>query len=94
MFSWWPEVPRIVQEGQDKATILSLVATGLGVGWVLGAARWRRPKSLVILSVVDLDMPQPLSLAWRKDNQSPLLASFVADVKRFPDVRGMTAGKA
>jgi len=86
--------PRIVQEGQDEATILSLVATGLGVGWVLGTARWRRPKSVVILSVVDLDVPQPLSLAWRKDNQSPLLASFVADVQRFPEVRAVNTGKA
>jgi DNA-binding transcriptional LysR family regulator len=86
--------PRIVQEGQDEATILSLVATGLGVGWVLGTARWRRPKSVIILSVVDLDVPQPLSLAWRKDNKSPLLASFVADVQRFPDVRGVNTGKA
>ena len=81
--------PRIVQEGQDEATILSLVATGLGVGWVLGTARWRRPKSVVILSVVDLNVPQPLSLGWRKDNQSPLLARFVADVQRFPDVRNI-----
>jgi DNA-binding transcriptional LysR family regulator len=81
--------PSIVQEGQDEATILSLVATGLGVGWVLGTARWRRPKSVVILSVVDLDVPQPLSLAWRNDNQSSLLARFVADVQRFPDVGGV-----
>jgi DNA-binding transcriptional LysR family regulator len=80
--------PRIVQEGQDEATILSLVATGLGVGWVLRTARWHRPKSVDILSVVDLVMPQQLSLAWRKDNQSPLLASFVADVRRFADVQG------
>jgi DNA-binding transcriptional LysR family regulator len=86
--------PRIVQEGKDEATILSLVATGLGVGWVLGTARWHRPKSVVILSVVDLDLPQELSLAWRKDNKSPLLASFVADVQRFPDVRGVSRGKA
>jgi DNA-binding transcriptional LysR family regulator len=76
--------PHIVQEGKDEATILSLVATGLGVGWVLETARLRRPKSVVILSVVDLDVPQPLSLGWRKDNQSPLLAKFVADVRRFP----------
>ena len=81
--------PRIVQEGQDEATILSLVATGLGVGWVLETARLRCPKSVVILSVVDLDVLQPLSLVWRKDNQSPLLARFVADVQRFPDVRGV-----
>jgi DNA-binding transcriptional LysR family regulator len=81
--------PHIVQEGQDEATILSLVATGLGVGWVLRTARWHRPKSVDILPVVDLVMPQQLSLAWRKDNQSPLLASFVASVQHFPDVRGV-----
>jgi DNA-binding transcriptional LysR family regulator len=85
--------PRIVQEGQDEATILSLVATGLGVGWVLGTARWRRPKSVVILSVVDLDLPQPLSLGWRKDNQSSLLAGFVAAVRRSSDVRGVNTSK-
>jgi DNA-binding transcriptional LysR family regulator len=84
--------PRIVQEGLDEATILSLVATGLGVGWVLGTARWRRPKSVVIMSVVDLNVPLPLALAWRKDNKSPLLASFVVDVQRFPDVRAVNRG--
>jgi DNA-binding transcriptional LysR family regulator len=77
--------PNIVQEGKDEATILSLIATGLGVGWVLDASRWRRPKSVVILSVVDLDVPQELSLAWRKDNRSPLLASFVANVQKPPN---------
>jgi DNA-binding transcriptional LysR family regulator len=81
--------PRIVQEGVNEATILSLVATGLGVGWVLGTARWRCPESVVIMSVVDLKMALPLALAWRKDNISPLLASFVADVRRLPDVRAL-----
>ena len=75
--------PRIVQEGVNEATILSLVATGLGVGWVLGTARWRCPESVVILPVVDLKMPLPLDLAWRKDNASPLLASFINDVRRM-----------
>ena len=84
--------PRIVQEGLDEATILSLVASGLGVGWVLGTARWRRPRSVVIMSVVDLNVPLPLALAWRKDNKSPLLASFVVDVQRFPDVRAVNKG--
>jgi DNA-binding transcriptional LysR family regulator len=81
--------PRIVQEGLDEATILSLVATGLGVGWVLGTARWRCPKSVVILSVVDLNVRLPLSLAWRRDNTSPLLESFVGEVQRLPDVRAL-----
>ena len=84
--------PRIVQDALNEATILSLVATGLGVGWVLGTARWRCPKSVVITSVVDLNVPLLLALAWRKDNKSPLLASFVAEVERFPDVRAVNKG--
>ena len=79
--------PRIVQEGLNEATILSLVSTGLGVGWVLGTARWRCPETVVILSVVDLNMPLTLALAWRRDNASPLLANFIAEVRRLPDVR-------
>jgi DNA-binding transcriptional LysR family regulator len=81
--------PRVVQEGRDEATILSLVAAGLGVGWVLGTARWRCPKSVVIMPIVDLNVPLPLSLAWRKDNSSPLLTSFVGEVQRLPDVRAL-----
>src|SRR6476660_6424404 len=38
--------PRVVQEGLNEATILSLVSSGLGVGWVLGTARGGVPKPL------------------------------------------------
>ena len=84
--------PRIVQEGLNEATILSLVSHDMGVGWVNGTARWRCPESVVIVAVVDLDMPLPLALAWRKDNTSPLLSSFVAEVRRLPDVRALSKG--
>jgi DNA-binding transcriptional LysR family regulator len=84
--------PRIVQEGLNEATILSLVATGLGVGWVLGTARWRCPETVVILPVVDLNMPLTLALAWRKDNSSPLLANFIREVRHLPDVRALNKG--
>ena len=81
--------PHIVQEGFNEATILSLVSTGLGVGWVLGSARWRCPASVVILPVVDLNVPLTLALAWRRDNTSPLLAKFISEVKRLPDVQAV-----
>ena len=81
--------PRIVQEGVNEPTILSLVSTGMGVGWVLATARWRCPESVVILPVVDLNMPLTLALVWRKDNTSPLLANFTAEVRRLPDVRSL-----
>ena len=84
--------PRIVQEGLNEATILSLVTNGLGVGWVLGTARWRCPKSVVIMSVVDLNLPLPLALVWRRDNSSTLLASFIGEVQRLPDVRAVKRG--
>ena len=84
--------PRIVQEGLNEATILSLVANGLGVGWVLGAARWRCPESVVVMSVADLNLPLPLALVWRRDNTSPLLTSFIGEVQRLPDVRGVKRG--
>jgi DNA-binding transcriptional LysR family regulator len=83
------KAPRVVQEGLNEATILSLVAAGLGVGWVLGTARWRCPETVVVLPVVDLNMPLTLALAWRRDNASPLLASFIAEVRRSPDVRAL-----
>ena len=81
--------PRIVQDALNEATILSLVATGLGVGWVLGTARWRCPETVVILPVIDLNMPLTLALAWKRDNKSPLLANFIAEVRRLPDVRAL-----
>ena len=79
--------PRIVQEAVNEATILSLVSHGMGVGWVNGTARRRCPERVVIVSVSDLNMPLPLSLVRRKDNTSPLLAGFIADVQRLPDVQ-------
>jgi DNA-binding transcriptional LysR family regulator len=84
--------PRIVQEGLNEPTILSLVSTGLGVGWVLGTARWRCPATVAILPVDDLNVPLSLSLAWRKDNTSPLLARFIGEVQRLPEVRALNKG--
>ena len=81
--------PRVVQEAANEATILSLVSHGMGVGWVNETARWRCPKQVVILSITDLNMPLPMSLAWRRDNTSPLLTSFIAEVRRFPEVQAL-----
>jgi DNA-binding transcriptional LysR family regulator len=81
--------PRIVQEAVNEATIIRLVMHGMSVGFVNGTARWRCPNGVVILPVVDLNMPFPLSLAWRKDNASPLLARFVADVRLLSEVQAL-----
>jgi len=78
--------PHIVQEGVNEATILSLVSCGLGVAFVSSATRWRCPQSVALLPVTDLKLPLPFALIWRKDNASPLLEKFVADVRLLPEV--------
>jgi DNA-binding transcriptional LysR family regulator len=78
--------PHIVQEAVNEATILSLVSCRMGVAFVSSATRWRRPESVDVLPVADLNLPLPLALIWRKDNAAPLLAKFVADVRRLPEV--------
>ncbi len=69
--------PKVVQEGVNEATILSLVACGLGVAFVSGATRWRCPENVTLLSVTDLNLPLPFAMIWRKDNASPLLRKFL-----------------
>jgi len=39
--------------------------------------------------VIDLNVPLTLALAWRRDNPSPLLAKFIGEVQRLPDVRAV-----
>src|SRR6185503_16311188 len=78
--------PHVVQEAVNEATILSLVSCRLGVAFVSSATRWRCPKSVVVLPVMDLKLPLPFALIWRKDNSSPLLARFVADVRSLAAV--------
>jgi DNA-binding transcriptional LysR family regulator len=69
--------PRIVQEADDHATILSLVSCRLGVALVSDSARWQCPRGVALLPIVDLKVPVPFSLIWRKDNRSPLLQGFL-----------------
>jgi DNA-binding transcriptional LysR family regulator len=80
------KTPHIVQEAVNEATILSLVSCRLGVAFVSSATRWRCPQGVVLLPVADLNLPLPFSLIWRKNNQSPLLGKFVADVRSLPEV--------
>jgi DNA-binding transcriptional LysR family regulator len=80
------KTPHVVQEAVNEATILSLVSCRLGVAFVGSGTRWRCPESVVLLPVTDLSLPLPFALVWRKDNASPLLARFVADVRSLPEV--------
>jgi DNA-binding transcriptional LysR family regulator len=71
---------RIVQHVIDHATMLSLVSCRLGVAFASETTRWQCPRGVTLLPVVDMNFPLPFYLIWRKDDESALLQSFVAQV--------------
>jgi hypothetical protein len=86
--------PRIVQETAIETMRLSLVQYRVGVAFVTSDSRWRCPPGVVLLPATDLNVAVWFALMWRKDNRSPLLAKFVADVQLLPQVRTLkTAGR-
>jgi DNA-binding transcriptional LysR family regulator len=68
--------PNIAQEGTTLYTVLGLVAAGLGSAVVPGSAAHHLPPGVRLLSVADLALRVPVSLVWRSDNHSPLIARF------------------
>src|SRR6201982_3470974 len=82
--------PRIVQHAVDHATALSLVSCRLGVAFVSETTQWQCPRGVKLLPVADLDIPVPIYLIWRKDNQSALLRRFVAEVEAVVGLNART----
>jgi DNA-binding transcriptional LysR family regulator len=73
--------PRIVQEATDRETRFGLVQCGIGVTWFTESTRWHCPRDVVLLPVFDMNVRLPFSLIWKKDNSSPLVQKFVAQVE-------------
>lgn len=74
--------PRVAHRMAETSTVLALVAAGLGVALVPESARSAAHVDLVFLSLADAPRLD-LSLAWRNDDDSRLLASFLELVLRF-----------
>jgi DNA-binding transcriptional LysR family regulator len=69
--------PRIVQSGTNDSSNLSLVAAGLGLTIVPAATESRKPKSVVLVPVGDLNVVTKMELVWRRDCHLPELKNFV-----------------
>lgn len=73
--------PRITQEADSEATIMNLVAVGMGAGFVVAPAAQSPNPGVVFRPVQELDSVLTLALVWREENGSPLVQAFV-DVVR------------
>jgi DNA-binding transcriptional LysR family regulator len=70
--------PRIVQEGADVQTIVSLVAAGLGVSLLIAPTPPSAEDAVVYRPLAD-DLPGwEMALAWSPVNTAPVLARFLA----------------
>lgn len=76
--------PRIVQQA-NSLVVLSLVETGMGVGIVSSALRWRVTSQLVMRPVEEFLPSTSINLVWRKADDSAVLRSFVATVTARKD---------
>ena len=83
--------PRIVQEAPDRDTNLGLVQCRIGLSWQPETVRWHCPRGIVLLTVVDMDVRLPFNLIWKKDNSSPLLQRFVAQVEALERKKSVRA---
>jgi DNA-binding transcriptional LysR family regulator len=72
--------PRVVQEATDRDTVLGLVQCRIGIAWVTESTRWHCPKGIALLPVVDMNVRLPFNVIWKKNNSSPVLQKFLAQV--------------
>jgi DNA-binding transcriptional LysR family regulator len=70
--------PRIDQEARGNATILGLVAAGLGVSILPASLREIAPGHVACLPLSPLGSPSSMWLIHRRHDQSPASATFVA----------------
>ena len=70
--------PRVVQEVHEMPTLVGLVGAGLGIGLVAASMQRASVPDVHYASLRDADAHSDILLAWRRDNDSPVLANFLA----------------
>lgn len=77
--------PRIVQEAKTHLTKLSLIAAGMGIGFVPARMRAALPSTvrLIPFDFQNEEHLTPLKLVWRKGDQSPALRCFLEAMESF-----------
>ncbi|GAA4334458.1 LysR substrate-binding domain-containing protein [Variovorax defluvii] len=75
--------PRASVLGVDSASMLTLVAAGMGCTVLPESAERIAPDVVKFMEVPDLNIVQHWELVWRADNRSSLLKRFVEEVSRY-----------
>jgi DNA-binding transcriptional LysR family regulator len=77
--------PQVVQEVNELQTAVGLVAAGVGVSIVPDSVRTLHRADVAYVPIGDAGFTSPVMLSWRRNDQSPLVASVLALARRVSD---------
>ncbi len=69
--------PNVVQEAVQIPTVLGLVSAGMGVTLVPASVQKLRLAGVVYRNLTQIDRTTELAMAWRRDDESPVLSAFL-----------------
>lgn len=69
--------PNVIQEAEGIFTILTLISTGMGISLVTTLALEYGNSGVVFRPVLDDTATMDLSMVWRKNEESPLVDTFL-----------------
>jgi DNA-binding transcriptional LysR family regulator len=75
--------PRLVQEAKETSTLLSLVSAGMGIALVPMTSRMFSFQGVVFRPLRN-PPPVDLAVAWNRNNESPLMQSFLTLFDSLP----------
>ena len=84
-------VPNVIQETATHSILLSLVAVGMGIGFVEYSEHRVQSASVVLREVSDLGVSFKIRLFWRKSDESVALSRFLDAM--MPTKNRRAAGK-
>ncbi len=84
--------PRLVQEAKETSTLLSLVAAGMGVALVPMTSRLFSFQGVVFRPLRN-PLPVDLAVAWNRNNETPLLRSFLTLFDSLPTFQPFGPGR-
>jgi DNA-binding transcriptional LysR family regulator len=73
--------PRIVNEPNFMATVMTLVESGLGVSLIPSCVRSLNRPQAVVRPITPQSTRIPLCMSWRKSASNPVLAAFLEIVR-------------
>jgi len=73
--------PRIINEPNFMATVMTLVESGLGVSLIPYCVRTLNRAHVVIRPISPISARIPLCVAWRKSEKSPIIAAFLDNLR-------------